>query len=234
MGVRELLGACEVQAAGTALSEWVLAEPVGVGDLADPLLGVAPSANLLDPEQFVAVAGLDDPRKNPEHPGDGEQGDQEQQQEQCLAEEERHRENEACEEEEDDSEHATNGRTSRVVGAVEEHERIAGAAFELPLAQPPGEPSSVDIDAAAVQSRDEHQSPEIPSPSPACSSKFSCSSRCSTGTPSLRRAREVQSRWKNSLTTWGRVRMIASRASTSATLAASPSIGSTVSRSPTA
>ena len=74
----------------------------------------------------------------------------------------------------------------------------------------------------------------VASSSPPCSSKVSCSSRCSTGTPSLRRARWVQSTWKNSLTTCGRVRMMTSRASTSATLATSARIGSLVTGSPTA
>ena len=54
------------------------------------------------------------------------------------------------------------------------------------------------------------------------------------GTPILRRAREVQSTWKNSATTCVRVRMIASRPSTSATLAASASIGSALTTSPSA
>ncbi len=40
--------------------------------------------------------------------------------------------------------------------------------------------------------------PVTPSPAPACSSKFSCSSRWRSGTPILRRAREDQSTWKNS------------------------------------
>ena len=70
------------------------------------------------------------------------------------------------------------------------------------------------------------QTPVTPSPEPeACSSKFSCSIRWRTGTPSLRRAREVQSTWKNSATTWERVRMMASRASTEVTSAASASTG---------
>ncbi len=73
--------------------------------------------------------------------------------------------------------------------------------------------------------RRRRQRPLTPSPAPACSSKFSCSIRWRTGTPSLRRAREVQSTWKNSATTCERVRMIASRASTAVTSAASASTG---------
>ena len=76
--------------------------------------------------------------------------------------------------------------------------------------------------------------PVTPSPEPACSSKFSCSSRCRTGTPIARRAREDQSLWKNSETTCERVRMIVSRPSTRATVAASASIGSPSTTSPSA
>ena len=50
--------------------------------------------------------------------------------------------------------------------------------------------------AAAAPSRrprSSHQRSDTPSPPPACSSKFSCSSRCRTGTSRWRRALEVQS-----------------------------------------
>ena len=54
------------------------------------------------------------------------------------------------------------------------------------------------------------------------------------GDAELAAGREVQSTWKNSLTTWGRVRMMTSRASTSETLATSARIGSLVTGSPKA
>ena len=107
-----------------------------------------------------------------------------------------------------------------------------GEECEGPRRRGSGRATRLTVLGAGGRRRRSAQKPLTPSPPPACSSKFSCSSRCSTGTPSLRRAREVQSTWKNSATTCDRVKMIASAASTSATLAASASTGSAATTSP--